>query len=126
MESTNKQLVRILTKMVNSHCTDWDVKLSAALWAYRTAFKVGTGLTPFKLAFGFEAITPIEHVVPRLRMLIADRLIPKESLSFRLEVLQQLDELRWQSFALSQKLQSRDGKLRWIAIPKLGYFGKES
>ena len=106
-ESTNKQLVRILTKMFNAHRIDWDVKLSAALWAYRTAFKVGTGLTPFKLAFGFEAITPVEHVVPSLRMLIVDRLLSEESLPFWMEVLQELDEVRLQSFALAQLVQQR-------------------
>ena len=47
-ESTNKQIMQILTKLVSNHPQDWDAVLPSALWAYRTGFKVATGLTPFK------------------------------------------------------------------------------
>jgi transposase InsO family protein len=39
-ESTNKVIKSILTKIVYANRTDWDTKLYAALWAYRTAYKV--------------------------------------------------------------------------------------
>lgn len=94
--------------MVGLHQTDWDEKLLAALWAYRTAFKVATGLTPFKLAFGMEAITPSEFIVPSLRLAIADRLLPAEdSLLYRLEAIQDLEEDRMRSFYLAQEVQQR-------------------
>ncbi|MCO5612333.1 hypothetical protein L7F22_066600 [Adiantum nelumboides] len=104
-KSMNKQLVRILTKLVNLHQTDWDGKLPSAFWAYCIAYKVATGLTPFKLAFGMEAITPVEHVVPSLQMLIANKLLLKASIIYCLDVLQELDEERLRSFAVLQDLQ---------------------
>ena len=38
------------------------------------------GLTPFKLAFGMEAITPLEYVVPSFYITVAEWLIPDDSL----------------------------------------------
>lgn len=46
-ESTNKVLKAILTKTINANQTDWDEKLSSALWAYRATYKVTTRHTPF-------------------------------------------------------------------------------
>ena len=65
-ESTNKTLQTMLKKMVNEHNTDWDDKLHSALWAYRTTFKTNIDSMPFRLAFGLEAIMPIEFQVPSL------------------------------------------------------------
>lgn len=79
-ESTNKQIMQILTKFGSNHLRDWDVVLPTALWAYRIAFKVAT--THFKLAFQMEAITPIEYVVPSLWLATEERLLPKDSLVY--------------------------------------------
>jgi hypothetical protein len=50
--------------MVNANRTDWDTKLHAALWAYRTAYKVTTKHTPFSLVFGTEALLPMVYLHP--------------------------------------------------------------
>jgi len=42
-KSTNKILVDILTKIVGIKRNDWETKLFATLWAYRTSYKVATG-----------------------------------------------------------------------------------
>ena len=63
-ESTNKVIKVALTKMVNANRTDWDTKLHAALWAYRTAYKVTTKHTPFSLVFGTEALLPMAYLHP--------------------------------------------------------------
>ena len=61
-ESTNKVIKIALTKMVNANGTDWDTKLHAALWAYRTAHKVTTKHTPFALVSGTEALLPMAYL----------------------------------------------------------------
>ena len=38
-ESTNKILGAILLKIVGDKRSDWELKLHAALWAYRVAYK---------------------------------------------------------------------------------------
>ncbi|MCO5575353.1 hypothetical protein L7F22_029153 [Adiantum nelumboides] len=57
-ESTNKTLIFVLTKTIEAHRTDWDLKLTSALWAYRTAYKVAINCTPFKMVYGQEAVMP--------------------------------------------------------------------
>lgn len=96
--------MQILTKLVSNHPRDWDAVLRSALWAYRMAFKVVTGLTPFKLAFGMEAITPVEYVVPSLRLAVQERLLPEDSLVYRLDAIAVLDEDRLKSFYWLQEL----------------------
>ena len=70
-ERVNQTLVSILRKTVVDSKKDWDTKLVAALWAYRTTFKVTTQATPFSLVYGGEAILPIELEVPSLRVAIS-------------------------------------------------------
>ena len=67
-ESTNKTIQHILKKIVNEHWTDWDQKLHSALCAYRTTYKTMIRSTPFRMAFGLEAVMPIEFQVPCLRV----------------------------------------------------------
>lgn len=67
-ESSNKILLKIIRKIVSENKYDWDQKLDSALWAFRTAFKVSIGFTPFKLVYGLEAVVPMEYLVPSLRI----------------------------------------------------------
>ena len=38
----------------------WSDELPGVLWAYRTTVRTPTGETPFKLAYGSEAVIPTE------------------------------------------------------------------
>ena len=82
----------ILRKIVIDSKRDWDVKLNAALWAYRTMFKVTIQATPFSLVYGIEATLPIEFEVESLRVAVVTRLNDSESLKNRLGDLEELDE----------------------------------
>ena len=61
---------------------------------HRTAYKVSTGMTPFRLTYGLEAVVPMEYIVPSLRIAIVEKWFEKESLPFRIEDLMQLEEDR--------------------------------
>ena len=67
-ESTNKTLQNILRKIVNENRTDLDTKLHNALWAYKTSFEMSIHATPFRLAYGLEAVMPVEFQIPSLRI----------------------------------------------------------
>ena len=90
----NKTLYRILTKTMEAHHRDREHKLTTALWAYRTMYKVATHCTPFSLAFGLEAVMLMEYLVPSLRVAVHEGLI-EESLTERLVDLEQLKETRF-------------------------------
>ena len=93
-ERVNQTLVRILRKTVVDSKRDWDIKLTAALWAYQTTYKVTTKATPFALMYGVEAILPIEFEVMSLRIAINERLDTSQSLKDRLARLEALTEAR--------------------------------
>jgi hypothetical protein len=67
-ESTNKTLQNILRQIMEANRTDWDRKLHSALWAYRTSYKTSIKSTPFRMAFGLEAVMPSEFIVPSLQI----------------------------------------------------------
>ena len=74
MERVNGILVSIIRKTVIDSKRDWDIKLTAALWAYRTTFKVTTHASPFSLVYGIEATLPIEFKMESLRVAVGTRL----------------------------------------------------
>ena len=86
-ERVNEILVSILRKTALDSKQDWDIKLIAALWAYRTTFKVTTRVTPFSPVFGIEATLPIEFEGEALRVAVTSRLPIKQSLRNRLTEL---------------------------------------
>jgi hypothetical protein len=47
VESSNKVISRLLTKLVNEKRTNWDKNLSIILFSYKTDYKAVIGYTPY-------------------------------------------------------------------------------
>ena len=67
VEATNKNIKRILRKMVEIS-RDWSKKLPFALWAYRTSFCTSIEATFYSLVYGMEVVLPIEIKMGSLRV----------------------------------------------------------
>ena len=67
-EVANRIILDGLKKRIERSRTNWVDELLPVLWAYRTTSKVTTEATPFLLAYGAEAVVPLEitHVSPRV------------------------------------------------------------
>ena len=65
-EASNKVLIGILEKMMEENPRDWHRLLSETLWAYRTSKRSATGVSPYSLVYGHDAILLMEVVVPYL------------------------------------------------------------
>nr|GEV79389.1 reverse transcriptase domain-containing protein [Tanacetum cinerariifolium] len=60
VEVSNRGLKRILKRTVGENHTSWSEKLEDALWAFRTAYKIPIGCTPYKLVYGKSCHLRIE------------------------------------------------------------------
>ncbi|XP_016173570.1 uncharacterized protein LOC107616084 [Arachis ipaensis] len=60
---SNREIKRILEKIVKPHRKNWSSKLGDALWAYRTAYKTPIDMSPFRLVYekACHLLVEIEH-----------------------------------------------------------------
>ena len=59
-EVANRSLLKIIKTWLEGAKGIWPDELPGVLWTYRTTVKTPTGETPFKLAYGSEAVIPVE------------------------------------------------------------------
>ena len=69
----------------------WPDELPGVLWAYKTTMRTPTGETPFKLAYGSEAIIPAEVLVTNHRVMKCQDEENEEQLRLNLDLI---DEVR--------------------------------
>ena len=74
----------------------WHIILSETLWAYRTSKRDSTGVSPYPLTYGQDAVLPMEVVVPSLRVSRHNGLNPQEYSEAMMMELEALDGKRLQ------------------------------
>ncbi|WCJ31746.1 hypothetical protein M5689_013207 [Euphorbia peplus] len=97
-EASNKILIGILEKMLKENPRDWHTTLSETLWAMRMTKPRATGVSPFFLTFGHDAVLPLEVIVPSLRIVRQNDLQPDDYLQAMIMELEDLDYERQKAF----------------------------
>jgi hypothetical protein len=94
VESTNKNLVRILKKTVVENQINWHNLIHNALWANRVTPKEAIGNSIYFLLYGKEAILPNGFYLPSLQISQASKGHPSSTLQQRIDTLLMLYEER--------------------------------
>ena len=90
-EVANRSLLKIIKTRLEGAKGVWPDKLPGVLWAYMTTVRTPTGQTPFKLAYGSEAVILAEvHIVNHRVMMYQDK-DNEEQLHLSLDLI---DEVR--------------------------------
>ncbi|XP_049414758.1 uncharacterized protein LOC125877536 [Solanum stenotomum] len=105
VEAANKNIKKILRKIVDSHW-QWHEKLPYALLGYRTTIRTSTGATPYMLVYGSEAIIPAEVEIPSLKIIQEVGLDDAEWIRSRHEQLMLIDEKRMDAVCHGQLYQN--------------------
>ncbi|CAL2270312.1 unnamed protein product [Prunus armeniaca] len=134
-ESSNKVIINIIRKMLEKNPKQWHEKLSETLWAYRTSKREATGMTPYALTYGHDAILPMEIAVQSLRIAHQHDLVGEDYSQAMLLELEGLDAARIDTLnkllagkqAVSRAYNKRvrnksfeEGEIVWKAVLPLG------
>eukprot|EP00253_Pinus_taeda_P031745 PITA_31745 len=93
-DSSNKNLICIIRKIVTDNQRNWHNTLTNALLADRVTLKVALGNSPYFLVYGQEAVLPPNIALPSLQLSQASRGTPSTPLQERIDQLMKLEELR--------------------------------
>jgi len=92
VEATNKTLVKILKKKLPKRKGGWVEYLPEVMWSYRTTPSSATSETPYSLAFGVEAVIPVEIGSPSYRIQRYNLGFNSEGLTLHLDLLEEKQE----------------------------------
>ncbi|KAH9649711.1 Ribonuclease H [Citrus sinensis] len=59
-EVSNKEIKKILEKVVNLSRKDWSLRLHDSLWAYRITYKTRLGMSPYRIVYGKACHLPLK------------------------------------------------------------------
>ncbi|GKV31653.1 hypothetical protein SLEP1_g40325 [Rubroshorea leprosula] len=135
VESVNKCILEGLKPRLEQHKAKWADELNNVLWAYRTTSRTATSETPYHLAFGTEAVIPIEIGVPSFRVTHFDEGRNGQLLRENLDLLDDVrEEARLRTLAYKQKIANfynkrvrpRTFKVGDLVLRKAGLMGFET
>ncbi|GKV11424.1 hypothetical protein SLEP1_g22685 [Rubroshorea leprosula] len=135
VESVNKCILKGIKPRLEQHKAKWADELNNVLWTYRTTSRTATCETPYHLAFGTEAVIPIEIGVPSFRVTHFDEGRNGQLLRENLDLLDEVkEEARLRTLVYKQKIanfynkrvQPRTFKVGDLVLRKAGLTGYET
>ncbi|XP_074341944.1 uncharacterized protein LOC141679341 [Apium graveolens] len=107
-EVTNRTIFQGLKKRIEEIPRCWADELPNVLWSYRITPRSTTGETPFRLAYGVDAVLPVEISLISPRIEVFDPSLTAEGLRFHNDLL---EETREESRLCMIALAGEDGKV---------------
>ena len=102
-EVKNQTLLKLIKTRLEGAKGAWPDELPRVLWAYRTTVRTPIGETPFKMAFGTEAVIPVEVGVSSLKRASYDEQSNDDGLKLALDCLLEVKDDAAQRMALYQE-----------------------
>ncbi|XP_057463838.1 uncharacterized protein LOC130753679 [Actinidia eriantha] len=106
----------------------WVDELANVLWAYRTTPRRATNETPYSLAFGFEAVIPLEVGLPTIRTEAYNTSYNNEVLARDLDLAEErrknalirmADDQKQLAKSFNEKVQQREFEVRSLVLRKV-------
>ena len=91
-EISNKTLLSGIKKRLERSKGKWVEELPSVLWSYRTTPRRSTGQTPFSLAYGVEAVIPLEVGLPTIRSAVFNTGLNDQTLAKDLDLIEERRE----------------------------------
>ena len=89
VEVVNKIIKYNMKTKLEEHKRLWADELPKVLWAYKTTSRTSTGETPFSLAYGVEAMVPVEVGISSLRRETYNQEENHTLMSYELDLLEE-------------------------------------
>jgi hypothetical protein len=77
-KSSNKNVIKIIKKMLSQNNKAWDSHLQYAVWADILSIKRSIGTSPFHMVYEMVAIFPIELSLPMMKLLQDEKEEPND------------------------------------------------
>jgi len=90
VEVTNRSLLKIIKTQLEGAQGIWPEELPSILWAYRTTTRTPIGETPFRLAYGSEAVIPAEVKLTSYRVSNHDERKNDETMRLQLDLVDEV------------------------------------
>ncbi|XP_026435158.1 uncharacterized protein LOC113332874 [Papaver somniferum] len=97
VEATNKTIADMLKKKLDGYRASWCEQLHNVLWAYRTTRREATGMSPFALTYGTEAIIPTEAMLPITKTGAWEKNLTSDMILSKLDDLEENREISLQT-----------------------------
>ncbi|XP_028103885.1 uncharacterized protein LOC114302960 [Camellia sinensis] len=120
-ESSNKTILDGLKKGLEKAKGKWAEELLNVLWAYRTTPRRSTGETPFALAYGMEAVIPLEIGMPTIRSKSFQPDLNEEAVALELDLAEERRE--WALIHIAAYQQELSKKYNKAVHPRLFKIG---